>query len=364
MAKIIVIGCGMVGKTIATDLSKRHKVTAADISQVSLNVLSNKIKTILLDGEKGSIQKAVKGFDLAICAVPGFIGFETLKSIIEAKVNVVDISFFPENALELDELAKKNGVIAAVDMGVAPGLSNLILGHHDASLGINAFECLVGGLPAEHSTYKAPFSPIDVIQEYLRPVRMRENGKDVIKEALSEPELVKLPGVGTLEAFNTDGLRSLLHTMPHIPNMREKTLRYPGYRDQILFMIEHGFFSDKNINFTSKILFDKWKLTPEDDEFTVMRVKITVDIHEQYQHIWRLYDETDNTTRTSSMSRTTGYTCCAVAEAILAEMWTTTGIIPGELLGADKSVFNCVLSFLKCKGVKIDYIFTGKNVWT
>src|SRR5690606_28022112 len=94
---------------------------------------------------------------------------------------------------------------------------------------------MVGGLPVERSwpwEYRAPFSPSDVIEEYLRPARLRIAGRTVEREALSEIELVDLPGVGTLEAFNTDGLRSLLETLD-FEDMVEKTLRYPGYAEKM-----------------------------------------------------------------------------------------------------------------------------------
>ena len=44
---------------------------------------------------------------------------------------------------------------------------------------------------------------------------------------LSGVELVVFSGLGTLEAFNTDGLRTLVRTMPDVPHMAERTLRYP-----------------------------------------------------------------------------------------------------------------------------------------
>ena len=55
-----------------------------------------------------------------------------------------------------------------------------------------------------------------------------ESGKIITKPALSEPEFVDFEGIGTLEAFNTDGLRTLLTTM-NIPTMIYKTLRYHGH---------------------------------------------------------------------------------------------------------------------------------------
>jgi saccharopine dehydrogenase-like NADP-dependent oxidoreductase len=171
--------------------------------------------------------------------------------------------------------------------------------------------------------YKAPFSPIDVIEEYIRPARKVEHGKVVIKEAMSGSEIIEFDKAGELEAVYTDGLRTLLNTMK-IPDMKEKTLRYPGHVDLIKLLKEIGFFDEKEIDlkglkikpieFASKILFPHWKLKNNEKEFTVLRLVIRGEGKEiQYD----LYDEFDDKTKTSSMARTTGYTCTVAARLIL-----------------------------------------------
>jgi len=291
MSNIIVLGAGMVGSTMAIDMAKIHSVTLTDFNKSALdNAVKKceKLTPLVLDvTDKAALQKIISPFDLVICAVPGFLGFETLKSIIEAGKNVIDISFFPENSLDLFELAKQKKVTAIVDCGVAPGMGNIILGYYNEKLNITDFECLVGGLPKIKKwpfNYKAPFSPVDVIEEYTRPARYVENGNVVVKEALSDVEFVDFEGVGTLESFNSDGLRSIIYTMAHIPNMKEKTLRYPGHIEYINVLKKSGFFNEEKINingvaispleFSSKILFNEWKLGDTEEELTVMRINI------------------------------------------------------------------------------------------
>src|ERR1035437_1426423 len=192
MKKIIVLGAGLIGKTIAIDLCHKFDVTCADLSLTTLELISSqhpvKIETCnFKDAE--ALKKLISPFDLVIGAVPGFMGFETLKKVIEAGKNVVDISFFPENPFELDSLAKKNNVTAVVDCGVAPGMCNIIAGYHNAQKKLTSYECLVGGLPVIREwpyEYKAVFSPIDVIEEYTRPARYIENNNLIIREALSD----------------------------------------------------------------------------------------------------------------------------------------------------------------------------------
>lgn len=230
MKKVIVLGAGLVGKVMAADLAKSFDVTAVDINDDALNELSSLgIKSQKLDfSDTNALALAIRPFDLVVGAVPGFLGLATVKTVIECGKNMVDISFFPEDPFLLDELAKKHNVTVVTDCGVAPGMGNIILGYHNKRMAIHSYECLVGGLPLVREwpyEYKAVFSPVDVIEEYIRPARYVQNGALVVKEALSDPELVHFDGVGTLESWNSDGLRSLIKTMPTIPNMIEKTLR-------------------------------------------------------------------------------------------------------------------------------------------
>jgi len=150
---------------------------------------------------------------------------------------------------------------------------------------------------------QAPFSPIDVIEEYTRPARYVENYVEKVLEPLSEPEYVHFEEVGTLEAFNTDGIRSLIQTIK-IPNIKEKTLRYPTHIEYIKVLKAAGFFSNdkisvgnqrvKPIDLTNKLLFKKWKLADDEKEFTVMRVIIEgVENDKKTTYTYNLYDKFD-----------------------------------------------------------------------
>ena len=362
MNNIIVLGAGMVGSAIAIDLAKNHRVTLTDLSQEALQKAKNKYSDLDIKQldvtEKNELQSIIKPFDLVVNAVPGFLGFETLRSIIETGKNVVDIAFFPENSLDLDELAKKHNVTAIVDCGVAPGMDNVILGYYNEKMKLTDFECLVGGLPKVKKwpfAYKAPFSPVDVIEEYTRPARYVEHGEVVVREALSDCEYVEFENVGTLESFNSDGLRSIIYTMPHIPNMKEKTLRYPGHVEYVKVLRESGFFSEEKINvdgvkvsplaFTSKVLFDEWKLGPTEPEMTVMRVTLKGENEEgkREEIVYDLHDEYDDATQTSSMARTTGYTATAAVNLVLEGHFSEKGIFPPELIGKHENCFNFML---------------------
>ena len=367
MNKIIVLGAGMVGRAMAIDLSKDLEVYSADISEENLSKLSpHNIKTIKADlSNKETIKELIADKDLVIGAVPGFMGFETFKTVIESGKNTSDISFFDEDPFILNDVALKNNVTAVMDIGVAPGMDNIILGYHNKRMQVSDFICLVGGLPAARIwpyEYKAPFSPADVLEEYTRPARFVVDGKIITKPALSEPELMQFEDIGTLEAFNSDGLRSLIKTMPNIPNMIERTLRYPGHIELMRVFRESGFFSKEEIDIkgkkirpldlTSKLLFPQWKLGDEEKEFTVMRVIVSgLENNKQVTYTYDLLDRYDAATKTSSMARTTGYTCTGAARLIIENKYTRKGVSTPEFVGEDENCFNTMINYLKERNI-------------
>jgi lysine 6-dehydrogenase len=226
----------------------------------------------------------------------------------------------------------------------------------------------VGGLPVVRHwpfEYKAGFAPSDVIEEYTRPARLVEHGRVVVREALSEPELIELPHVGTVEAFNTDGLRSLIHTLK-APYMRERTLRWPGHIGLMKVFRELGLFSTEPIDvrgapvvpleLTSALLFPKWTYDEGEADLTVMRVEARgmKDGHLTTMR-WDLYDQYDPATRTRSMSRTTAFPAALVARIVGAGRFPLgPGVYPPELPARHPGFLEEVLDGLRARGIKIE----------
>ncbi|MCB2196165.1 MAG: saccharopine dehydrogenase NADP-binding domain-containing protein [Bacteroidetes bacterium] len=377
MKKIIILGAGMVGRAMAIDLSAKYDVKSVDIDTDALKILSQNysIETEKLDVTNANLlSKAINDFDLVISAVPGFLGLQTMKNVIKNKKNLVDISFLPEDVLDLDQMAKDHNVTVIMDCGVAPGMPNIIAGYHNELMEIKNFEYMVGGLPIVRKfpfEYKAPFSPCDVIEEYTRPARYVENHKKIVKPAMSDTELIEFDHVGTLEAFNSDGLRSLIETLSNIPNMKEKTLRYPGHIKMIQALKAAGFLDSKAIkvkgqsvvpfDVTSEILFNSWKLGPEDKEFTIMRIILQgTENGIEKEIVYDLFDEYDTETKISSMARTTGYTATAAADMLLENVFTQKGMFPPELVGKNPKCFEFILKYLKERN--INYFKTEKEL--
>ena len=151
--------------------------------------------------------------------------------------------------------------------------------------------------------------------------------------------------------------------MPHIPNMKEKTLRYPGHVEYVRVLKESGFFDKEKINvkgtevspldFTCKILFNEWKLGEKEEEITVMRVTVKGENAEgeTEEIIYDLHDEYCNKTNTSSMARTTGYTATAAANMVLEGLFTEKGVFPPELVGKHERCFNYFIDYLSKRNI-------------
>ena len=289
-------------------------------------------------------------------ALPSVLGFQALKAVLAAGQSMVDISFFTEDPLSLDELAKENNATAIVDMGLAPGITNLMAGHFVSTYDrVDELICLVGGLPVERTLpfqYKAPFAPLDVIEEYTRPARMRRNGEDLVLPALTETETFYVPGVGDLEAFNTDGLRTLLDTVD-IPTMAEKTIRYPGHARFISQLKQAGFLDDAHRQHTAQVLQKQWQFQPGERDLTVLEIRVKGIRDGQNVHeIYRLVDHYDTENQISSMARTTGYTCAAVARLMLNNS-LKPGVLAPEHLSQEMSFFEVLLTDLAQHNIEI-----------
>ena len=371
MKTVVVLGAGLVGREIARDLAHHLQVIVVDKSpqRVAASTAGPAISGRVADlSTPADLVRVIEPADLVVGALPGAMGKAALEAVIRAGKDVVDISFFPEDPFELDELARSRGVTALVDFGLAPGISNLLMGRHCAEMRrVERFECLVGGLPVVRSwpfEYKAGFSPADVVQEYVRPARYVENGRVVVRPALSDPELVHFDGVGALESLNTDGLRTLAATM-RCPNMKEKTLRYPHHGRFMEALRQIGFFDTQPIEvdgvlvsplaFTSALMFPHWTFGEAEEDFTVMRVTIEgVSAAGRHERItYDLHDRYDKQSGVTSMARTTGYTCTAGVHLLARGVFRRKGICPPEFVGEDPTSSELVLAHLESHGVRL-----------
>lgn len=370
MNRIVVLGCGAVGRHMAIDLCKNsdYEVIAVDVNREVLDQLAREHPTQIriedLSTEEG-VMRAVEDADIVIGSVPYNVGYAMLERVIRAGKNIVDISYFMEDPFGLNELAKAKGVTAVVDCGVTPGMANIILGDHMRKMEVNRYECFVGGVPKDKNAplgYKSPFPVLEVLEEYAESGSMVEDGKVIVRPMLSETKTIDLEKVGTMACLNSDGLRTLIRTTD-IPDMFEKTLRYPGHIDQMRVLKDAGFLnmtsiqvkgaSVRPIDVTASLLTPLWKYETGEADITVMRLVISGNEDgKPATYTYDMYDEYDPVTGALSMARTTGYTCTAVTRMVLEGSYSQKGISPPEFVGLVPGCWESVKQYLEDRGVR------------
>lgn len=368
--KVLVLGAGMVGTHIAEDLAAEagFEVLLADRDAAALGRAKARCGAIgtleadLADPER--VTALAEAADVVCGALSSRIGLQTLRAVVRTGRPYADIAFMPEDAQELDALAKEHGSVAVMDCGVAPGMSNLLAGWGVARLDrATRLEVLVGGLPVVRSKpweYKAGFAPSDVLEEYTRPSRIVQGGEVVVREALSDPVDYEFEGIGTLEGPITDGLRSLVD-LP-IPEMVERTLRYPGHSALMRTLREGGFFSTEPIRvgdqeltpleMTSAMLFPKWKFLPGEEDLTVMRITIEGERAGGHERIvWDLHAPYDRERGITSMARSTSIPCALVARILARGAYAEPGVHAPEALGDRTDLVEEILAGHEARGL-------------
>ena len=369
--KVIVLGSGKIGSVMAKDFSKTGaKITMSDISLDRAEKAAQEIGadyTEIDTADYPDLVRKLQEFDLVLGALPGDYGFPALKAAIEARKNMVDVSFTPEEPLTLNKDSKDAGTTIIPDCGVAPGLSNLLVGYSASRLDkVEKAEIMVGGIPeilVPPLDYTITWSADGLIDEYIRDVNIIQEGKKIQVPALSGLENIQFPDVGTLEAFYTDGLRSLASSFPDVDNMYEKTLRYPGHVEKIKLIKELGFFSEDPVTVlgsevTPKLVTARllerslWK--PEIGDLLAMMIEVTgIKNGKKKGFKLTVLEYQDHETGISAMARTTAYTASIVAGLLADGYVKEKGVIPMEKLGQDHSFVKKLFSELSKRDVEI-----------
>jgi saccharopine dehydrogenase-like NADP-dependent oxidoreductase len=336
--------------------------------EVADNIRGADVSWIQLDAsDHNQLTSALEDFDLVMGFLPGDLGHRLAIGCIDTGKDFVDVSYMAENCLELNKHAREAGVTIIPDCGLAPGISNILVGHASKMIdNVRTVHIMVGGLPERQVPpldYVITWSPENLIDEYTRKAKIVEDGELVEVEALSGLEEVEFPDVGRLEAFYTDGLRTLPYTIKNVKEMWEKTLRYPGHAEKIRFLRALGFFGKEPVvvngvrispkRFTAR-LFDHKLRRPEIKDIVAMRVEVSGFRNGgQIHYVYSLMDRYDENRGTTAMARTTAYSASIVAQLTVADMVNMKGVVPTEKLGMDEEFFSTFLKELEDRGVRI-----------
>src|SRR5262245_9203121 len=246
--KILVLGGGQQGRVIATDLAYKVANTHVDVADVREPEWPERGNLRWLETDLSNVTelaRRMREYDLAVGALPSRLGYSAMQAAIEARRPLVDVSFSLEDPLTLDLDARRAGVAIYPDCGLAPGLTHLCAGHASTDGTPDEITMYVGGVAQDRTRpygYIVTWSLEDLLEAYVRPARVVRDGRPTTLPAFSDLDRVQVPGVGEMESFLSDGLRTIIATMPEVQMMSERTLRWPGHADAVRPLVESGRF--------------------------------------------------------------------------------------------------------------------------
>ena len=357
--KIGVLGAGLMGKEAARDLSKSSGVTFVGIADVNygrakkaeLEIGSDKVKAFKVNADnEEELENYMKQFDCIINALFYSFNVKVAKTAIKVGVHSVDlgghIGHITDEVLKLEEKAKAANVTIIPDLGVAPGMINILSGYGVSKLSkVKSIKLYVGGIPLRPEPpleYNHVFSMEGLFDHYTDPALIIRNGKLMEVPSLSEVEPIYFEKFGPLEAFHTSGGTSTLSkSYPELETLEYKTIRYPGHAEKAKLLVD--------LNLTRNDYFveiDGMKVNPrkvllkvldpivelkDKEDVTLLRVIVSglKDIKE-VSYTYEMICYKNNKENVTAMARSTAYTISVVAQMIAKGVINKRGVFPPE----------------------------------
>lgn len=355
--KALVLGSGMMGGALAYDLvhsNDLEEVLLTDIDEsraasvaasLGTHVRSAKLDINYYD----DVIAAMTGMDVAIGAVSYSHNYLLSKAAIEAHTHFLDLggnNDVVERQRMLHEQAQAAGVCIIPNCGLAPGLATVL-----AASGARRFDTLdtvhirVGGLP-QHPVpplnYQLVFSPDGLINEYIEPAEVIENGRIRQVESMTDIEEIIFPEpFGALEAFHTSGGLSTLAKMfeGKVREMNYKTIRYKGHCEKFKVLLDVGFAGNEPIIAgdtvrTAREIFAELlrkKLPSNQLDVVLLRVTISGTISGQQKTLaYEMIDYYDEANAMTAMMRTTAFPTSVIAQMLGRGQINERGVLPPE----------------------------------
>ncbi|WP_205178283.1 saccharopine dehydrogenase family protein [Siminovitchia thermophila] len=354
-----VLGAGLMGKEAARDLVKGKHVEAVGLADIDLEraeevcrqIHSPKIKAFRLDaGNSQELVRFLQHYDVVLNALFYSFNEKVAKAAIEAGTSVVDlgghIGHITYRVLALHEEAKRANVTLVPDLGVAPGMINILSGYGASKLDSpQSIKLYVGGIPLRPEPpleYHHVFSLEGLLDHYTDPSLIIRDGKKQEVPSLSEVEPIYFEKFGPLEAFHTSGGTSTLSkSYPELNTLEYKTIRYPGHRDkfQLLvdlhltrndYWVQIGKTNVKPRDVLLKVLNPITELGDRDD---VVLLRVIVSGEKDFKNRTFAYEMAaykDRRENVTAMARATANTISVVAQMIGTGVINKRGVFPPE----------------------------------
>lgn len=359
--KVVVLGAGLMGREVARDLSasdKVEKVYLADLDIEMVNDFINeanlqKIEAVYCNAEdEQQLRDIISKGDVCVNALFYEFNERVANAAIDVGVHSVDlgghIGEVTENVLKLDEQAKEKNVTIIPDLGLAPGMINILVGYGASKLDrVESIQLYVGGIPVKPEpplNYTRVFSLEGVIDHYTEPAKIIRDGQLVKVESLSGVEPIYFDQFGTLEAFYTSGGTSTLYkTFPNVKTLEYKTVRYKGHAEKFQLLRELGFFDRDNIvnvdgvevkvrSVVREALKKKLYLGKKQDAVVLRAIIVGEKSGEQVTYEYETILKRDENSEVTAMAQATAGTIASVAIMIGEGTISQRGVFPPEMI--------------------------------
>ncbi|WP_281255481.1 saccharopine dehydrogenase family protein [Parageobacillus galactosidasius] len=254
--KALVLGAGLMGKEAARDLVQSEEVSSVTIADIDIKkaervcqqLYSSKIEAKQVDASnERKLAALMNEHDVVINALFYAFNETVAKTAIQVGVHSVDlgghIGHITDRILQLHEKAKQAGVTIIPDLGVAPGMINILSGYGASKLDeLKSIKLYVGGIPVRPEPpleYNHVFSLEGLFDHYTDPSLIIRDGRKQEIPSLSEIETIYFDRFGPLEAFHTSGGTSTLsYSYPQLECLEYKTIRYPGHAEKFKLLVD------------------------------------------------------------------------------------------------------------------------------
>lgn len=165
--KVVVLGAGLMGKEVARDLVNSHDVENVLLADVSIEkaqafvdtLNTNKVEVVQLDADSDKdLRDVISRGDIVVNALFYTFNERVARAAIDVGVHAVDlgghIGGVTEAVLQLNDLAVAKGVTIVPDLGVAPGMINILAGYGVTKLDeVDSIKLYVGGFRQSRSRH-------------------------------------------------------------------------------------------------------------------------------------------------------------------------------------------------------------------
>lgn len=357
--KVVVLGAGLMGKEVARDLVASQtveKIYLADVAPKAAGEFvstlgTDKIEVVELNAEcDDALRSVIARGNVVVNALFYTFNERVAKAAIETGVHAVDlgghIGGMTEKVLELNEEAVKKNVTIVPDLGVAPGMANILAGYGASNLDtVESIKLYVGGIPTEPKPplhYTRVFSLDGVFDHYTEPSKAIQKGKLTEVPSLTGIEPIYFDEFGVLEAFYTSGgISTLYKTFPDVKTLEYKTIRYKGHAEKFKLLADLGFLSKDNIvqvdgqdiavrSVVREAIKKKLELGKKVDAVLLRAIIAGQKSEEQYTYEYEMVVRKDIESNVTAMARATASTVSVVAQMIGNGVIEKRGVFPPE----------------------------------